>query len=82
LLHTGNPPQGQRQTLLQNKRLENNFPSKQSKETSCSSHSNIKKQKQTNKKEKRKKKKQNKTTTSTKMTSNPKIAKKTRKGMK
>jgi exonuclease III len=28
LLHTGNLPQGKRQTLPQNKRLENNFPSK------------------------------------------------------
>ena len=28
MLHTGNPPQGQRQTLPQSKRLENNFPSK------------------------------------------------------
>ena len=27
LLHTGNPPQRQRQTLPQSKRLENNFPS-------------------------------------------------------
>jgi hypothetical protein len=26
LLHTGNPPQGQRQALYQSKRLENNFP--------------------------------------------------------
>jgi hypothetical protein len=33
LLHTGNPPQGQRQTLPQSKRLENNFPSKQSKQS-------------------------------------------------
>ena len=42
LLHTGNPPQGKRQTLLpQSERLENNFPSKWSKETSRSSHSNI-----------------------------------------
>jgi exonuclease III len=41
LLHTGNPPQGQRHTLPQSKRLENSFPSKQSEETSWSSHSNI-----------------------------------------
>ena len=37
MLHTGNPPQGQRQTLPQTKRLENNFPSKRSEETSWSS---------------------------------------------
>jgi hypothetical protein len=42
LLHTGNPPHGQRQTLCQSKRLENNFPSKWYQETSWSSHSNIK----------------------------------------
>jgi hypothetical protein len=40
LLHTGNPPQGQSQTLPQG-RLENNFPSKWSQETSWSRHSNI-----------------------------------------
>jgi hypothetical protein len=34
LLHTGNPPQGQRQTLPQSKRLENNFQSKWSQERS------------------------------------------------
>jgi hypothetical protein len=34
LLHTGNIPQLQRQTLPQIKRLENNFPSKWSQETS------------------------------------------------
>jgi exonuclease III len=33
-LLTGNPPQGKGQTLLQSERLENNFPSKWSKETS------------------------------------------------
>jgi hypothetical protein len=32
LLHTRNPPKGQRQTLPQSKRLENNFLSKQSQE--------------------------------------------------
>jgi hypothetical protein len=37
LLHTGNLPKGQRQTLPQFKRLENNFPSKWSEETSWSS---------------------------------------------
>ena len=42
LLHTGNPPQGQRQTLTQSKRLENNFPNKWSEEKSWNSHSNIK----------------------------------------
>ena len=31
MLHTANPPQGQRQTLPQSKRLENKFPSKWSK---------------------------------------------------
>jgi hypothetical protein len=41
LLLTGNPLQGKRQTLPQSKRLEINFPSKWSKETSWSSHSNI-----------------------------------------
>ena len=38
MLHIGNPPQGQRQIVPQSKRLENNFLSKQSKETSWSSH--------------------------------------------
>jgi hypothetical protein len=42
LLLTGNPSQGKRQTLTQNERLENNFPSKWSEETSWSSHSNFK----------------------------------------
>jgi hypothetical protein len=42
LLHTGNAPQCQRQTLPQSKGLENNFPSKWSQETSWGSHSNIK----------------------------------------
>jgi hypothetical protein len=32
LLHTGNQPQGQRQTVPQSKKLENNFPSKWSQE--------------------------------------------------
>ena len=41
LLLTGNPSEGKRQTLPQNKRLENNFPSKWSEETSWNSHSNI-----------------------------------------
>jgi hypothetical protein len=41
LLLTGNPSQGKRQTLHQSERLENNFGSKQSEETSWSSHSNI-----------------------------------------
>ena len=41
MLHTGNTPQWQRQTLPQSKSLENNFPSKWSQETSWSSHSNI-----------------------------------------
>jgi hypothetical protein len=40
-MHTGNPTEGKIQTLPQSKRLENNFPSKWSKETSWSSHSNI-----------------------------------------
>jgi hypothetical protein len=39
LLLTGNPPQGKRQTLPQSKRLENNFPSKWSKESSWSTDS-------------------------------------------
>jgi hypothetical protein len=43
LLLTGNPPQVKRQTLPQSERLENNFPSKRSEETSWSSHSNIEK---------------------------------------
>jgi hypothetical protein len=43
LLFTGNPPQGKGQSLRQSKRLENNFPSKWSEETSWSSHSNIEK---------------------------------------
>jgi hypothetical protein len=43
LLLTGNPYQGKRQTLPQRERLENNFPSKWSEETSWSSHSNIEK---------------------------------------
>jgi hypothetical protein len=43
LEHTGNPPQGQRQTLPQSKRLENIFPSKWSEETSWNSHSNTEK---------------------------------------
>jgi hypothetical protein len=42
LLLTGNTSQGKRQTLPENERLENNFPSKWSEETSWSSHSNIK----------------------------------------
>jgi hypothetical protein len=37
LLLTGNPHQGQRQTLPKSNRLENNFPSKWSEETSWSS---------------------------------------------
>jgi exonuclease III len=37
LLLTGNPSQGKRQTLPQSERLENNFPSKRSEETSWSS---------------------------------------------
>jgi hypothetical protein len=41
LLLTGNPSQGKRQTLPQIERLENNFPSKWSKERSQSCHSNI-----------------------------------------
>jgi len=39
LLHTENTPQRQGHILPQSKRLENNFPSKWSGETSCSSHS-------------------------------------------
>jgi hypothetical protein len=42
LLHTGNLPQEYRQILPQSKRLEINFLSKWSEETSWSSHSNIK----------------------------------------
>ena len=41
LLLTGNPSQGKRQTLPQNEKLENNFASKWSEETSWSSHSHI-----------------------------------------
>jgi hypothetical protein len=41
LLLIGNPSQGKRQILPQSKRLENNFPSKWSEETSWSSHSSI-----------------------------------------
>jgi hypothetical protein len=41
LLLTGNPSQGKRQTQPQNERLENNFSSKWSEETSWSSNSNI-----------------------------------------
>ena len=41
MLLTGNPSQGKRQTLPQSERLENNFPSKWSEETSWSSHSKI-----------------------------------------
>jgi hypothetical protein len=37
LLQTGNPPQRQRETIPQSKRLENNCPSKWSEETSWSS---------------------------------------------
>jgi hypothetical protein len=40
-LLTGNPSQKKRQILPQSERLENNFPSKWSEETSWSSHSNI-----------------------------------------
>jgi hypothetical protein len=40
---TGNPSQGKRQTLPQSERLENNFSSKWSEETSWSSHSNVEK---------------------------------------
>ena len=43
LLLTGNPSQGKRQTQPQNERLENNFSSKWSEETSWSSHSYMKK---------------------------------------
>jgi hypothetical protein len=43
LLLTGNLSQGERQTLSQSERLENNFPSKQSEEMSWNSHSNIEK---------------------------------------
>jgi hypothetical protein len=39
LLLTEFPPQGQRQTIPQNERLENNYPSKWSQETSWISHS-------------------------------------------
>jgi hypothetical protein len=42
LLHIRNAPQCQRQTLPQSKRLQNNFLSKWSQETSWSSHSNTK----------------------------------------
>jgi exonuclease III len=41
LLLTGNPTQGKGQTLAQSERVENNFSSKWSKETSWSSHPNI-----------------------------------------
>jgi hypothetical protein len=41
LLLTGNPSQEKRQTLPLSERLENNFPSKWSEETSWSSHCNI-----------------------------------------
>ena len=41
LLLTGNPSQGKRHTLPQSERLENNFPSKWTEETSWSSHFNI-----------------------------------------
>ena len=53
LLFTGNPSQGQRQTLPLSKRLENKFPSKWSDEKSWSTHSNIEENrlpKQTNQK--------------------------------
>jgi hypothetical protein len=39
LLLTGNTSQGKRQTIPQNERLENNFPSKWSEETSWTRHS-------------------------------------------
>jgi hypothetical protein len=38
----GNLSQGKRQTIPQNERLKNNFPSKWSEETSWNSHFNIK----------------------------------------
>jgi hypothetical protein len=40
-VHTGIPSQGQRKTLPQSQRLENNFQSKWSQDTSWNSHSNI-----------------------------------------
>jgi hypothetical protein len=43
LLLTGNPSQGKRQALPQSERLENNFSSKWSEETSWSIHSNMNK---------------------------------------
>jgi hypothetical protein len=42
LLHTGNPPHGQRQKLPQRKRLENNFPRKWDQDTRWSGHCNPK----------------------------------------
>jgi exonuclease III len=41
LLLTGNTSQGKRQTLPQSEKMENNFSSTWSEETSWSSHSNI-----------------------------------------